>query len=55
MVRFTGMLTCLIVQPESEGATVDKGCIVDGPAGDIELLHCHATVYVVRRGRNLIP
>lgn len=42
------------VQPESEGATVDEGFVVDGPVGDFELLLCHGTVCVVGRMRDLI-
>ena len=43
-----------IIQPESEGATVDEGFIVGGPVGDFELLLCHGTVCVVGRMRDLI-
>lgn len=43
-----------IVQPESEGATVDEGFVVGGPVGDFELLLCHGTVCVVGRMRDLI-
>ena len=43
-----------IVQPESEGATVDEGFVVGGPVGDFELLLCHGTVCVVGKMRDLI-
>ena len=43
-----------IVQPESEGATVDEGFVVGGTVGDFELLLCHGTVGVVGRMRDLI-
>ena len=43
-----------IVQPESEGATVDEGFVVGGPVGDFELLLCHGTVCVVGKIRDLI-
>ncbi len=49
----TGM-NRFIVQPESEGATVDEGFVVGGPVGDFELLLCHGTVCVVGRMRDLI-
>ncbi|HDY8692017.1 TPA: hypothetical protein RRH80_005127, partial [Klebsiella pneumoniae] len=39
-------------QPESYGATVDEGFIVDGPVGDFELLLCHGTVCVVGKMRD---
>ncbi len=43
-----------IIQPESEGATVDESFVVGGPVGDFELLLCHGTVCVVGKMRDLI-
>ncbi|EEW1450568.1 hypothetical protein D9H48_25980, partial [Escherichia coli] len=43
-----------IIQPESEGATVDESFVVGGPVGDSELLLCHGMVCVVGRMRDLI-
>ena len=43
-----------IVQPESEGATVDESFVVGGPVGDSELLICHGMACVVGRMRDLI-
>ena len=43
----TGSLNRLIIQPESEGATVDESFVVGGPVGDSELLLCHGMVCVV--------
>lgn len=51
----SGCTAELIVQPESYGATVDEGFVIDGPVGDFELLLCHGTVCVVGRMRDLIP
>ena len=47
-------LNRLIIQPESEGATVDESFVVGGPVGDSELLLCHGMVCVVGRMRDLI-
>ncbi len=47
-------LNGLIIQPESEGATVDESFVVGGPVGDSELLLCHGMVCVVGRMRDLI-
>ncbi|WP_407257523.1 hypothetical protein [Klebsiella quasipneumoniae] len=47
-------LNRLIIQPESEGATVDESFVVGGPVGDSELLLCHGIVCVVGRMRDLI-
>ena len=47
-------LNRLIIQPESEGATVDESFVVGGPVGDSELLLCHGMVCVVGRIRDLI-
>ena len=46
-----------VVRPESEGTTVDKDFVVDGPVVDSELLLCHETVCVVVRisGQSLQP
>jgi len=34
-----------IVQPESEGASVDKGFVTGGLVGDSELLLCHIAAW----------
>ncbi len=41
-------LNRLIIEPESQGTTVDEGFDVGLPIGDFELLLCHGTAYVVR-------
>jgi hypothetical protein len=41
-------LNRLIIQPESEGATVDESFVVGGPVGDSEL--CFATEWSVLSG-----
>lgn len=42
------VLNRLVIQPESDGARIDEGFVVDGPVGDFELLLCHGTACAVR-------
>ncbi len=39
---------CLL-EPESEGATVDESLVVGLPVSDFEFLFCHAIICVVGR------
>lgn len=41
-------LSRLIIQPESDGATIDEGFVVVVPVGDPERLLCHGAVCAVR-------
>jgi len=43
-----------VVQPEGDGATVDKGFVVNAPIGYSELLFCHEAACIVRMMRDLI-
>lgn len=47
-------LSRLIINPESDGATINQGLVVVASVGDFELLLCHGTACIVRMMRELI-
>lgn len=53
LLTHTG-LNGFVVQPESEGATVDEGFVIGLPVGDFVLLLCHSSACVIRMMRDLI-
>ena len=47
-------LSRLIINPESDGVTINQGLVVVASVGDFELLLCHGTACIVRIMRELI-
>lgn len=47
-------LNRLVIQSESDGATIDKGFVISTSVDDSELLLCHGTACVFKGVRDLI-
>lgn len=43
-----------VIQPESDGATVEEGVVVSAQVGNSELLLCHRATSIVRMMRVLL-